>query len=61
MDISTYRHVLLLFMRDYKFLLDTHLQPEQIVHSADNDVHCGCVPSLGPQEVLEICPEEILS
>ena len=32
----------------------THLQPEQIVHSADNDVDCGCVSSLGSQEVLEI-------
>lgn len=32
----------------------THLKTEQIIHSADNDVDCGCVSSLGSQEVLEI-------
>lgn len=32
----------------------THLKTEQIVHSADNDVDCGCVSSLGSKEVLEI-------
>lgn len=31
-----------------------HLKTEQIVNSADNDVDCGCVSSLGSQEVLEI-------
>lgn len=41
------------------YLCFTHLKTEQIVHSADNDVDCGCVSSLGSQEVLEICQKEI--
>lgn len=36
------------------YLCFAHLKTEQIVHSADNDVDCGCVSSLGSQEVLEI-------
>lgn len=32
----------------------THLKTEQIVHSADDDVDCGRISSLGSQEVLEV-------
>lgn len=38
-----------------------HLEAEQVVHSADDDVHCGRVSSLGPQEVLEIWQKEMLN
>ncbi len=36
------------------YLRFTHLKTEQVVHSADNDVDCGCVSCLSSQEVLEI-------
>lgn len=32
-----------------------HLKTQQVVNSADDDVDCGRVSSLGSQEVLEIC------
>lgn len=36
------------------YLSCPHLKTEQIVNRADNDINCGCVSSLGSQEVLEI-------
>lgn len=31
-----------------------YLKSQQVVHGADDDVHCCCVPSLSPQEVLKV-------
>lgn len=32
----------------------SYLKSEEVVHGANDDVHCGCVPSLSPQEVLKV-------
>ncbi len=41
------------------YLRFTHLKTKKVVHSADNDVDCGCVSCLSSQEVLEIWQKQI--
>lgn len=34
--------------------LTSYLESQQVVHCTNDDVHCGCVSCLSPQEILKI-------